>query len=102
MKPRDISKHWASPPPRCQLPEGWLSSTAGQYPSRLYRRQHQCTTIVRALIMQPDLLLRDEPFSTLDAPPRKDLGKNRMTQTLSDRPSPAAAWVLAAALILNP
>ena len=50
-----------------------LLTLANQYPSQLSGGQRQRTAIVRTLVLHPDLLLMDEPFSSLDAPAREGL-----------------------------
>jgi ABC-type nitrate/sulfonate/bicarbonate transport system ATPase subunit len=65
FKPATNANHW--------LERLGISPVAEKYPGQVSGGQRQRTAIARTLALQPDLLLMDEPFSSLDAPTREGL-----------------------------
>ncbi len=65
FQPESNVSHW--------LERLGIAEVAEKYPSQISGGQRQRTAIARTLALEPDLLLMDEPFSSLDAITREDL-----------------------------
>ncbi len=65
FQPANTVSHW--------LERLGIADVAEKFPSQISGGQRQRTAIARTLALEPDLLLMDEPFSSLDAITRGDL-----------------------------
>ncbi len=87
-----------------------IAAVADKYPSQVSGGQRQRAAIARTLVLDPDLLLMDEPFSALDAPTREALqvltlqlcAEARRTVVLVTHSIEEAAFVGQRVLVLPP
>ncbi|MHB0977290.1 MAG: ABC transporter ATP-binding protein [Candidatus Aquicultorales bacterium] len=66
------------------LSELGLSDFADRFPSQLSGGMRQRLALARSLTLEPDLLLMDEPFSSLDALTREELQNNLLAVQKAD------------------
>jgi len=71
--PRDYDPHNAEIRVQQWLERLGIADQADKYPGQVSGGQRQRAAIARTLVLEPDLLLMDEPFSSLDALTREDL-----------------------------
>ena len=68
-----VSKRKAKPQVEQMIEEMGLSAFTGYYPGQLSGGMQQRVALARALVIRPDILLMDEPLSSLDALTRERL-----------------------------
>ncbi len=73
LKYRDVSKDELTKRVNDALKLVQLPDTADRYPTQLSGGQQQRIALARAIVIQPEVLLLDEPLSALDANLREDM-----------------------------
>ncbi len=73
LKAKKLDKHIRTEKVEAILEMVGLSSFAASYPHQLSGGMQQRAALARSLVMEPDILLMDEPFSSLDARTSQEL-----------------------------
>ena len=76
LKAKNITRDIRSEKVESMLDMMGLSSFGSSFPHQLSGGMQQRAALARSLVMEPDLLLMDEPFSSLDARTSQELQEN--------------------------